>query len=250
MKSVWLILFLLLASSLLIAGQINSQQAPTASAAQTEKELKRITQELLDAVAPANKAVWDRYLAHTCLYTDENGRTLTKAQLLEELRPLPAGYKGTIQLVEAQVRDYGDTAVITHRDIEHEEVFGQKITTEYHITDTYLHRDGRWQMIASHVQVIPSERKSVTLDAKIYDAFVGQYQLAPGAVYSITREGNGLMGQRNGRAKEELLPANENTFFRKGSVRGEKIFVKDEKGRVMQMIDRRDNNDIVWKKVK
>ncbi|MEW6738001.1 MAG: hypothetical protein AB1489_42380, partial [Acidobacteriota bacterium] len=73
---------------------------------------------------------------------------------------------------------------------------------------------------------------------------------APSVTYTVIREGDKLIGQRTGRSKEELLPANETTFFRKGTVRGEKIFVKDEKGRVVQMIDRRDNNDLVWKKIK
>jgi hypothetical protein len=40
----------------------------------------------------------------------------------------------------------------------------------------------------------------------------------------------------------------ENTFFPKGTVRGEKIFVRDASGRVTSMLDRRENNDLVWKR--
>src|SRR5215813_3594534 len=56
---------------------------------QTREELTRISQELLEAVAPGNKAPWERYLAPELLTLDENGKVLTKAQILEEFGPLP-----------------------------------------------------------------------------------------------------------------------------------------------------------------
>jgi hypothetical protein len=250
MKYIWLALFLIFLVPALRSAQTTKNPALPLNDPQTEQELKKIAQELLDAVAPGNKAVWDRYLAENCVITDEEGNTLTKAQILDQLRPLPSGYTGTIRIAEAQVRSYGSVAVITHHDIENEEIFGQKIIAEYRTTDTYLKRDNQWQMIASQVMVIPSERKTIKVNPEIYSVFVGEYELAPSVTYTVTRDGDKLIGQRTGRSKEELLPANETTFFRKGTVRGEKIFVKDENGRVFQMIDRRDNNDLIWKKIK
>ena len=205
---------------------------------------------MLDAIAPGNKAVWERYLADDCIYSDENGRTLNKAQLLEDLRPLPAGYSGTITIAESQIRVHKDAAVIANRMIENETIYGQKLVTEYHATETYVKRDGRWQMLASHVIVVPSERKSIALNPQSLDAFTGQYEMAPGVTYTITRKGDKLIGQRAGRSEEELLAMAENILFRKGTVRGEKVFVRDGSGRVTQMIDRRDNNDLIWKKIK
>jgi hypothetical protein len=57
-------------------------------------------------------------------------------------------------------------------------------------------------------------------------------------------------GQRAGRAKEELLALCADTFYRKGVWRGEKVFERDGKGRVVRMLDRRENNDIVWSRVR
>ena len=233
-----------------VCAQTGGQQKAAAADSEVEREIKRISQELLDAIAPGNKAVWERYLADDCIYSDENGRTLNKAQLLEDLRPLPAGYSGTIKIEESQIRVYKDAAVIANRMIENETIYGQKIITEYHATETYVKRDGRWQMIASHVTVIPSERKSITLNPKSLDDFTGQYEMAPGVTYTITRKGDKLIGQRAGRSEEELLAMAENILFRKGSVRGEKVFVRGGDGRVTEMIDRRDNNDLIWKKIK
>lgn len=46
------------------------------------------------------------------------------------------------------------------------------------------------------------------------------------------------------------MAADENTFSPKGTIRGEKIFLRDADGCTLQMLDRRENNDLVWKKVK
>lgn len=42
----------------------------TASDAETEKELTRIAQELMDAVARGDKAVWEKHVADDVIYTD------------------------------------------------------------------------------------------------------------------------------------------------------------------------------------
>jgi uncharacterized protein DUF4440 len=223
---------------------------PGKSDAATEKELVAIAQELFDAVAVGNKAPWEKYLADDMIYTDENWQILTKKDLVDGLKPLPAGYSGTIHMANVQSRINGDAAVLSYRALEEETVFGQKLTPTYLETDTYFKRNGRWQLIASHVIVMPSERKAMTIRPEQYDSIIGEYELTPGVNYTITREDGKLVGQRTGRAKEELLPADDNTFFRSGTVRGEKVFVRDQNGHVTQMLDRRENNDLVWKKIK
>ena len=227
-------------------------QAPAQSKADaaTEKELVAIAQELFDAVAVGNKAPWEKYLADDVIYTDENWQILTKKDLVDGLQPLPKGYAGSIRMANVQSRINGDAAVLSYRLLEEETVFDQKLAPTYLETDTYFKRNGRWQLIAAHVIVIPSERKAMTLRPEQLDSIVGQYELTPGVNYTITRENGKLIGQRTGRAKEELVPADDNTFFRKDSIRGEKVFARDQGGRVTQMLDRRENNDLVWKRVK
>lgn len=216
----------------------------------TEKELVRIAQELYDAIPIGNKAPWEKYVADDVIYTDENWQILTKKDLLEGLRPLPKGYSGTIRMANVQSRINGDAAVLSYRALEEEYVFGQKLAPVYLVTDTYFKRNGRWQMIASHAIVAPSERKAITLSPETYKEVAGEYELTPGVTYTVTVEGAKLMGQRSGRDKEELLPSDRNTFFRKGTVRGEKVFVRDSGGHVIAMLDRRENNDLSWKRIK
>jgi len=231
----------------LAMGQTTIQDS---SASATEQELIDIAQQLFDAIPAGNKAVWEKYVADDVIYTDENWRILTKKQLLDSLTPFPKGYSGSIRITDVRSRMNGDAAVLSYRALEEEYVWGQKIAPVYLVTDTYFKRDGHWQLIASHVIVLPSARIPMAVNPKLYQSIVGEYELAPGITYTITLENEKLMGQRTGRAKEELLPADENTFFPKGTIRGEKVFVRDASGRPTQMLDRRENNDLVWNKVK
>ena len=214
-------------------------------------QLKQATQELLDAIAPGYKSVWQRYLAAGSIYADEEGRVLTRDDLLDELKPLPKGYVGSIKIGDTKAVVQDNVVVLSHRDREELELYNQKIVTFYHMTNTWVRqRDGQWQLVSTHVMAIPNERKPMVIDPKSLDAYIGQYELAPDVAYVIAREGDKLFGQRTGRAKEELLPLCTDVFYRKGVWRGEKVFERGEQGRVVRMLDRRENNDLVWKKVK
>src|SRR6188474_1319100 len=61
-------------------------------------ELRRVTQELLDAIAPGNAAPWKRVLDERFTHLDENGVVRDRAAFLAELQPLPAGLVGRIEI--------------------------------------------------------------------------------------------------------------------------------------------------------
>jgi hypothetical protein len=82
------------------------------------EKLKRAMQELLDAVAPGDVGVWQKYLAEGCLYTDEEGNVRTREDLLKELKPLPKGYLGTIKMGEPKIFVQENVIVLSHRDRE------------------------------------------------------------------------------------------------------------------------------------
>ena len=56
------------------------------------------------------------------------------------------------------------------------------------------------------------------------------------------------MVERNGK-KEQLLPETSEIFFRKG-VEGRILFRYADSGKVDALIDRRNNEDIIWLKTK
>ncbi len=215
------------------------------------EQLKQATQELLDAIAAGKKEVWEKYLAEGAIYADEEGRVLTKDELLKELTPLPKGYVGTIKMGEPKVLIQENVVVLSHLDREDLELYGQKIVTYFHSTDTWAkQKDGNWRRVATQVMAIPNERKPAKVEPNMLDSYVGQYQIAAEVFYTITREDDRLYGQRTRRAREELLPLCGDIFYKKGVWRGEKVFERDTKGKVVKMLDRRENNDLVWNKIK
>ena len=78
-------------------------------------------------------------------------------------------------------------------------------------------------------------RTVAKVDPKLYDAYVGQYPLAPTFVITITREGDRLMTQATGQPKVELFPESETKYFLK-VVDAQITFVKDDRGVVTHLI--------------
>ena len=68
---------------------------------------------------------------------------------MADITPMPAGYSGTIKIDNVQSRIIGDTAVLSYDANETETIFGQNLKARYHVTDTWLRRNGEWQIIAS-----------------------------------------------------------------------------------------------------
>lgn len=114
--------------------------------------------------------------------------------------------------------------------------------------ETYLRRGGVWLLVAGAESVIPQDPVVANIDPKIYDAYVGRYEYAPGAVDTVTREGDHLMVQPTGQAKEEVFPENETTYFGKGQD-WRLIFLKDEQGRVPAVRFRQHAQDFVGKRI-
>jgi serine-type D-Ala-D-Ala carboxypeptidase/endopeptidase len=61
----------------------------------------------------------------------------------------------------------------------------------------------------------PKEHKEVAVDPKLFDRYVGRYQLAPNFILTITREGDHLFGQATGQPKFELFAESEKEYFLK-----------------------------------
>ncbi|HSQ20402.1 MAG TPA: DUF3471 domain-containing protein, partial [Blastocatellia bacterium] len=83
--------------------------------------------------------------------------------------------------------------------------------------------------------VIPAPIIEVKVDPKIYDAYVGRYELAPNFVLAISKEGDRLMAQATGQPPFELFPSSETKFFLK-AIDAQITFVKDEAGKVTHLI--------------
>lgn len=93
------------------------------------------------------------------------------------------------------------------------------------------------------------EPTAVRIDPRIFDAYVGDYEVRPQLVLTIAREGDSLWAQATGQPRKELLAASDTAFFRKDG-RAELTFVKDAGGAVTHLILRRNGLDVEAKKIR
>jgi hypothetical protein len=212
----------------------------------TQEELVRRTQELFDAVVPGNQEPWKKYYADDCLFADEKGRQMDKTKLVADISPLPKGYSGTIKVVNPASRIIGDTAILSYDCDETETVFGQHLTARYHGTDTWLRRNGTWQIIASQAMRYYEDPATGRVDLAKFPEFSGVYELAEGQTRKVFVEGESLFVERKGK-REQLFPESADILFRKG-VEGRILFRLGSNGKVDALIDRRNNEDVIWKK--
>ena len=214
----------------------------------TQDELVRRTQELYDAIVPGNQAPWQKYFADDCIFADEKGRLLDKPKLIADITPMPAGYSGAIKIEKPQSRIIGSTAILSYDADETETIFGQNLKARYHVTDTWLQRNGEWKIIASQAHRYYEDPAVGKADPNKFTDYIGAYELAPGQTRSVIAEDDRLFVERNGK-KEQLLPETSEVFFRKG-VEGRILFRYASTGKVDALIDRRNNEDVIWRKTK
>lgn len=87
-------------------------------------------------------------------------------------------------------------------------------------------------------------------DPKTFDDFVGEYQVEPLGVLIITREGDKLFGQpRDAGEREELQPQDDGSFL-VTNVNAKVKFVRDDKGKVIEIEINLNGQEIKGKKIK
>jgi hypothetical protein len=94
----------------------------------------------------------------------------------------------------------------------------------------------------------PKEYKEAHVDPKIFDGYVGSYQLSPGLSIAITREGDHLYEQVTGQQKVEIFPESEKEFFLK-VVDAQITFVTDSQGRATKLILHQGGRDHPGKRI-
>jgi serine-type D-Ala-D-Ala carboxypeptidase/endopeptidase len=81
----------------------------------------------------------------------------------------------------------------------------------------------------------PKQRADVSVDYKLFDGYVGRYQLAPNFVITVSREGDRLFVQLTGQPKFEVYAESDRSYFLK-VVDAQITFNTDDQGQATEMI--------------
>lgn len=232
---------------------------PAASRAETVPALlKAQTQELMDAVGRGDSEPWKRYVHADCLYTSEDGEVSDRTRLLADLKPLPEGVSGRIEVIDFRARVEGGTAVATYVSDEHEDFHGHALHCQYRSTDTWLKTRSGWRLLSSQVLALRTDPPAVALDPAKADEYCGRYSLTPEIAFEIRKKsvpeaqtagGSALEGEQTGRPPRELRAEAPDVFFSPGRVRYRYVFRRDAAGRIAGFAERREAWDLVWSRV-
>jgi hypothetical protein len=229
---------------LLISQYVKAQTDSAAMAGQIIK----LEQQLADAL-PGDSVTWKKYLDPSWHIVDEDGNSSTKKEFLAAFGAFPKGVSGKVKVTRPVMMFHDNMAVIQYTADEHEIFFGQNLHTTYGTMDTWYKTDTGWMMLAMENFEIPAWPPAIKVDTQILQQYTGTYQLTNDIKAVVSLKGDTLYLQKNKRKAEPLFAETTNFFFHKSEARGRKIFVKDEAGNML-MRERRNGQDVVWKRVK
>jgi ketosteroid isomerase-like protein len=132
----------------------SSSPAPSAAATASptenvEQVLTKLEQDWAEALVKGDVATIDRIVADDFIATLSDGKSETKAQHIEAVKS--GAYKVEfMNLDEIKVHVFGDTAVVTLRQTEKSKTNGKDNSGWYRFTDTWIKRNGKWQIVADH----------------------------------------------------------------------------------------------------
>jgi hypothetical protein len=222
---------------------------PARAAEEVEGLLRRQTQELFDAITAGTPAVWERYLDPQAIYTSEDGTVSSKAQMVADVKPLPPGVSGTIEVTGFRAVVRGTVAVTTHVEDEHEDYHGHKLHCQYRTTDTWMKTPAGWRLVAGQVLALRTDPPAIHPDRALLAEYCGRYALTPEITYEIRCKDGGLEGQQTGHPAEVLKVEAPDVLFVPGKPRYRKVFARGPDGRIRGFAERREAWDLDWKRL-
>jgi len=220
-----------------------------AYAEDTNALLHARAQALADATGTGQARVWTDLLDDRMLMTDENGAVTDKAGSVKQIVPLPKGASGFIKVIDWRANVDRTVAVSSQLDDEYENYHGQHLHAQYRITCSWVKRASGWKLLSMQVLATQQDPPAVSLPDRLTDAYVGKYSGGPGLGYVITKQAGRLMGMREGRPPVALKAELADVLFVPGQPRSRDIFQRDAKGRIIAFVSRREERDVVFKRI-
>ena len=230
---------------------VMSQTAGTTQDAVVQEVLKA-DREQRDAYLQRDVAKIEQLVADEFILTSHRD-VGNKSTLLSYVKSAPLDPTLTLTTEDTRVKVNGDTAIVIGKRIERRrrEDNNREGTAYARYMRTYIKRQGRWQLLAEHLETIPAERTSIKIDTKVYDDYVGEYESAIFDL-AIVKDGEHLMAvpkertetrTSQGRPPGELFPESESEFFLKGRD-AQVVFMRNRQGEVTYAVLRINGADI------
>lgn len=115
--------------------------------------VQKLERAWLDAYEQHDAKAMDAIVADDFTITFPNGGMQTKPQIMAGIKsPRPTdGRSMKFRTEEVQARAYGDVVILVGIVVTEYQRDGKTVTERQRYTDTYVKRNGRWQVVASHL---------------------------------------------------------------------------------------------------
>jgi ketosteroid isomerase-like protein len=114
-----------------------------------EGTITQLEKDWVAAIEKKDTATLDRILAQDFVGTSSTAHTYRKEDAIADIRD-SRYVVDKMDLDEISVNVYGDTAVCFSSQEEKSKYEGKDTSGHYHFTDTWVKKDGKWQVVASH----------------------------------------------------------------------------------------------------
>ena len=242
-KVLWMALLLTL------AGISARAQSPAAADSKPENQIQELVNETREAAKRKDRAVYERVLADGFFFIHSNGATENRQVYINKF----ASGAQTVQQEGVAIQDervtmYGEnSAVYVMRGVLNDPA--KNVELGLRTVIVFAKIDGRWQEIYGQTSPLPPRPKAASVDFKLYDAYVGEYQVREGVVFTVKRDGNTLRTTQTFRQPGELIPRSDTEFiwYNPDMVYdGQVTFIKSETGEVTHVAFRSNGNEI-WR---
>ena len=190
----------------------------------TREEIQKLFSDLNEAITKKDRGALERIYADEFQFIRASGALINKnAQIDGVMNNDPISSNPVPAPALDRMMVYGDV-VIT-----------RNIVRGTSVNSIILKKDGRWQLFQAQATRLAPERNPIKLNPELLDSFLGRFEFGPGAVATVTREGDALKWRGGNRMPVTLVPLSETHFFAK-EAETEMTFIKNDKGQVTDVV--------------
>jgi ketosteroid isomerase-like protein len=141
---------LLIALIITIAASFTISAQKSSEITSSEHEVRKLERAWLDAYEKRDTSAMTAIVSDDFTITFADGSIQTKPQIVESLKR-PGGPAMKFSTENVQSRAYGDTVILIGVVISEWKQNDKPMTDRSRYTDTYVKRNGKWQVVASHL---------------------------------------------------------------------------------------------------
>ena len=124
-----------------------SEKSPASSKA--EQEIRALLSRWIEALVKNDLDFRGQIMADDETFTTYDGAVITKSHILEAAKSSNYAIEA-LSPENITVRVYGDAAVVNLRASITERINGKSMTNRIQVTQTWIKRNSRWQVVAEH----------------------------------------------------------------------------------------------------